>query len=66
MMDPTSSIQLEKCHNLGGNQMFVFTGAGEIKFNEYCLDGPILKAPITMIKCHGMGGNQHWTRNEKV
>lgn len=66
MMDRTSAMQLQTCHNLGGNQMFVFTSTNDIRFNEYCLDGPILKGPVTMIKCHNMGGNQKWTRNEKV
>lgn len=56
-----SPVGASRCHIHGGNQAWSFTGLGEIRSDEFCLE--IVTSTdinITMNKCHKAGGNQMW------
>ena len=61
-----SPVQIEHCHNLGGNQMFLYTSNFEIKHDKYCLDGTAKDAPVTLSLCNGKQANQKWSYNVQV
>ena len=53
------------CHGSGGNQIFCFTGDGEIRMEDLCMDasGSNLDK-IVLFKCHKQKGNQFWSYDE--
>lgn len=46
------------CHNMGGNQVYMFTDKNEIRWDSYCLDATVVDKPVTLVDCHGLEGNQ--------
>ncbi|ODN01160.1 putative polypeptide N-acetylgalactosaminyltransferase 9 [Orchesella cincta] len=58
-----STAILFPCHGMGGNQRWWYTGKGEIRRYDQCLDywGDTIK----LYPCHGQMGNQKWTYNKE-
>lgn len=64
--DHEGSVEKEKCHFGGGNQVFMLTEAHEIRVDDLCLDASTTEAPIILYRCHGEKGNQKWVYNNEV
>lgn len=65
-MGKKKKLELQPCHNLGGNQLWVLTKLNEIKNDDECVDGVKMYAEVEVAGCHGQQGNQHWTYDELV
>lgn len=65
-MGTTKQLELQRCHNLGGNQLWYLTKSNEIKNDEYCIDGVKLSGEVEVASCHGQRGNQHWSYDKSV
>lgn len=53
------------CHNMGGNQVFAYTGKKELMIDDLCLDSNF-RRQILLQKCHGLGGSQQWSFDKKT
>lgn len=60
------NLEAQPCHSQGGNQIFMITGANEIREKKFCLDATEPGKPVKMMYCHGSGGNQKWTYDQNV
>ena len=58
-------IEMSTCHNLGGNQYWLLSSAGEIRRDMDCVEYT-RSGKVTMYKCHGFGGNQKWRYKEVI
>ncbi|XP_013183210.2 putative polypeptide N-acetylgalactosaminyltransferase 9 [Amyelois transitella] len=54
-------VQLMFCHNLGGNQYWVYTRYGQIKMEEFCLE--YIANVLQMFICQGKVDSQRWLFN---
>lgn len=59
-------LEAQACHHQGGNQIFMMTGANEIRENKFCLDATVPGEPVRMLYCNGSGGNQKWIYDQNV
>lgn len=63
---PNRSVEIQKCHRAGGNQIFMITERGEIQEKKFCMDATKPGAPVKLLSCHGEGGNQIWFYDSEV
>ncbi|XP_060079284.1 polypeptide N-acetylgalactosaminyltransferase 5-like [Ylistrum balloti] len=52
------------CHNLGGNQFWLYMKDRSFRRDVLCFDYFTPKKEIHLIPCHGMRGNQEWEYRE--
>nr|XP_002128877.1 polypeptide N-acetylgalactosaminyltransferase 1 [Ciona intestinalis] len=57
-------VGIFNCHEMGGNQVWAYTGNQELRCDDICLDASKVGGPIMMVKCHHMRGNQLWEYDE--
>lgn len=65
-MGGKKSVELQQCHHMGGNQLWIFTNLNEIQNDDKCIDGIAMNSAVTLQKCHGQRGNQQWVYNDEV
>ncbi|XP_072041875.1 polypeptide N-acetylgalactosaminyltransferase 13-like [Amphiura filiformis] len=59
-------VKVRSCNSGSAkNQLWAFTGAGEIKHDDKCLDSPG-KGKVILYPCHFQGGNQRWSYNNET
>ncbi|KAI6235811.1 Polypeptide N-acetylgalactosaminyltransferase [Aphelenchoides besseyi] len=52
------------CHQLAGNQYWLYSKDGEIRRDESCID--YAGKDVMIFPCHGMKGNQEWKYNHDI
>lgn len=61
------SLEIERCHGEGGNQMFMLVSdTGEFREKKLCMDATGPGEPVNLLNCHGNGGNQFWKYDKDV
>lgn len=58
------NVAMTRCHGMGGNQVFAYTGHKQIMTDDNCMDASSPHKPIKLVRCHSMGGNQAWEYRE--